>query len=206
MVRADTKLLLGFSYALLRRPFRQGHFSARGKGSVRRLLVSFGGADSLGHTDAVLDALSLMPQRDFVVDVVVTSVNQKLHALKQRIAATFRMNLHVDTPDMAGLMAAADLALGSGGASSWERCRAGLPTLVTIAAENQLGIINYLEKAAVIRIIDSEYCRCPSALATLLSSALVDERWRVHASQQGMEIVDGRGADRVVQELLSFIH
>ena len=41
---------------------------------------------------------------------------------------------------MAELMANADLCLGAGGTTTWERCFLGLPTLVTSVAENQMEI------------------------------------------------------------------
>lgn len=41
---------------------------------------------------------------------------------------------------MAELMAQADLSLGAGGTTTWERCFLGLPAIVTAIAENQLEV------------------------------------------------------------------
>ncbi len=39
---------------------------------------------------------------------------------------------------MAELMVWADLAIGAGGATTWERCYLGLPSITLVFAENQL--------------------------------------------------------------------
>ena len=40
---------------------------------------------------------------------------------------------------MPALTAAADLAIGAGGSSTWERCCLGLPTITVVLADNQRG-------------------------------------------------------------------
>ena len=52
--------------------------------------------------------------------------------------------------NMAELMARADLALGAGGASNWERCYLGLPALITIVAENQRETVEALAEAGIV--------------------------------------------------------
>jgi len=47
-------------------------------------------------------------------------------------------------------MAAADLAIGAGGATTWERCCLGLPSLVVSIAENQRPACEALAAAGVI--------------------------------------------------------
>ena len=48
---------------------------------------------------------------------------------------------------MASLMAAADLFIGAGGTSSWERCCIGLPALVIATADNQIAQAEALARA-----------------------------------------------------------
>jgi spore coat polysaccharide biosynthesis predicted glycosyltransferase SpsG len=41
---------------------------------------------------------------------------------------------------MAELMIHADLAIGAGGTSTWERCFLGLPSITIVVADNQLAV------------------------------------------------------------------
>ncbi len=45
--------------------------------------------------------------------------------------------IHKYLPDLADLMANADLAIGAGAATTWERCCMGLPTILVVCASNQ---------------------------------------------------------------------
>src|SRR5204862_6381743 len=47
--------------------------------------------------------------------------------------------LYVQPSNLADIMACAQLALGAGGATSWERCCLGVPTALISIAENQKG-------------------------------------------------------------------
>ena len=51
---------------------------------------------------------------------------------------------------MAELMNAADLMLGAGGTTTWERCYLGLPSLVTAIADNQVQICKDCHVAGLI--------------------------------------------------------
>ena len=44
---------------------------------------------------------------------------------------------HWNVTAMAKLMAEADLAIGAGGTTTWERCCLGLPAVLLIVADNQ---------------------------------------------------------------------
>ena len=52
---------------------------------------------------------------------------------------------------MSGLMAQADLAIGTCGVAAWERCVLGLPSLVAITAENQREDAEILHALGAVR-------------------------------------------------------
>jgi UDP-2,4-diacetamido-2,4,6-trideoxy-beta-L-altropyranose hydrolase len=194
--------LFGASYVLLRRAFRLARFSPRPAGRVRRLLVSLGGTDPQDRTSAALDAVERLRMPEMTVDVVTTSSNPHAPALRDRIALRPNMRLHIDTSDMPQLMGAADLAIGAAGSTAWERCRAGLPTLVVEAADNQRGIAGWLRAEGVIRHVFGEGAAFTTNLTQALSAAIADSEWRSLASRRAMELVDGLGAVRVSQRLM----
>jgi spore coat polysaccharide biosynthesis predicted glycosyltransferase SpsG len=138
------------------------------------------------------------------IDVVVSSASPHLAALRQRVAANPRIRLHIDTPDIAELMAAADLAIGAAGVSAWERCRAGLPTLMVEAADNQRGIVEQLCASGSVRMVSGDGQGFVANLVQALSAALSDATWRSGASRRAMDQVDGVGAYRVASQLMQF--
>jgi spore coat polysaccharide biosynthesis predicted glycosyltransferase SpsG len=44
----------------------------------------------------------------------------------------------------------ADLAIGAGGSTSWERCCLALPTLLFVTAENQRKIVLVITQALIL--------------------------------------------------------
>jgi UDP-2,4-diacetamido-2,4,6-trideoxy-beta-L-altropyranose hydrolase len=138
LVPAHARLLLGPRYALLHPAYAQYRRTLRPRDcSVRRVLVFFGGTDPYNLTGIALEALSTPTLADLAVDVVVGANNPHRERVSDQAAARPGTRVHGPRPHLADLMAAADLGLGAGGTTTWERCCLGLPTIVVSIAENQ---------------------------------------------------------------------
>lgn len=137
LVPANCCKLLGPAYALLRPEFARRRADVQQRsGAVSRILVSFGGVDADNLTGRTITAIrSALP--DVAVDAVLTSLSPHRDALRRRADADAKLTLHTDAAHMADLMASADLAIGAGGSTSWERACLGLPSIVVVIAENQ---------------------------------------------------------------------
>lgn len=141
LVPPACKLLLGPSHALLREEF----YEAREKigvrdGVLRRILVFYGGSDTTGETEKAIRALVQLQLPSVAVDVVVGGSNPRRASIENLCAAHDFLHYHCQVSNMAELMANADLCLGAGGTTTWERCFLGLPAIVTAIAENQFEI------------------------------------------------------------------
>ncbi len=139
--------LIGPSYALLRPEFsqpiaQQRNFSA----APAQLLVFFGGSDGDNLTALAIKALQQLQNLDWLADIVIGSANPHQSLLQQLCEEDHRLTLHVQTPGMAGLMAKAQLMIGGGGATHWERCAMALPAIVVSLAPNQQPTSTYLAK------------------------------------------------------------
>ena len=146
LVPATCKLLLGPSFALLRPEFTERRALSRARsGPIKRVLVSFGGVDSANATEVALDAIEASSCKGGLrVDVVIGA----LHPARERIVRRCDDQgyvCHVETSQMAELILQADVAIGAGGASSWERCYLGLPAIVVITAANQRELSEHLK-------------------------------------------------------------
>lgn len=200
MVPAHAKLLLGPRYALLREEFRNLRPCVRPRsGTVRRILVFFGGVDAANHTGDALEALASLGTSCPAVDVVIGSGHPRKTEILHR-CEDLGFVCHVQTRQMATLMANADLAIGAAGSATWERCCLGLPTIAVPVAANQ---VQLLEDAASNGLV---WAACQpaepgSAFERDLMALLANGPLRQHISQAGLDAVDGRGLNRVVSAM-----
>lgn len=156
--------LLGPSYVLLRNEFQKiKHLAKVRDGRVTRILVFLGGSDPENFTAKVLGALDQVNRSDITIDVVVGASNIHRSDIENICRKRPKTNFHFQVDNLAELMLGADLAIGAGGATTWERCLLGLPTLTIVIADNQLqttldldavGIIWYLGIADKLGVTD----------------------------------------------------
>lgn len=151
LVPEKCKLLLGPRHALLREEFYMARKKLRPRdGSLRRILVFYGGSDPTYETEKVIHALIQMRLTSVDVDVVVGGRNARRVQIEELCAAHGFLHYHCQVSNMAELMACADLALGAGGTTTWERCFLELPAIVTAIAENQIQICEDCAEAGYI--------------------------------------------------------
>ncbi len=153
LVPKNCRLLLGPKYALLREEFYRVRESMRSRDDkLRNVLVFYGGVDATDETSKAIQSLSALRTEGILAEVKVTVVVGVSNARKDDIArlcmrAGFRYLCQVS--NMAELMAEADLMLGAGGSTTWERCFLGLPAIVTAIAENQFQICDDCAEAGL---------------------------------------------------------
>ena len=132
------QLLLGPRYAVLRTEFLQAQQSLRTRdGTIRKILMYFGSSDISNETAKAMRAIRAIGRPDIAVDVVIGPTNAHRSQLEKLAACFPSLRLYFGA-DMARLIGDADLGIGAGGATTWERCLLGLPTLTVVVATNQL--------------------------------------------------------------------
>lgn len=142
LVPSSTEMLLGPSHALLRDEFIDAKKHVKPfNGKIERLFIFFGGSDPTNETEKVLLAIKpLIDKYKLVVDVVVGNSNPNKLKIKQLCDEIENTYYHCQVNNIAELMAQADLAIGGGGATTWERIFLHLPTIVIAVADNQVEI------------------------------------------------------------------
>ncbi|MDP3381972.1 MAG: UDP-2,4-diacetamido-2,4,6-trideoxy-beta-L-altropyranose hydrolase, partial [Phenylobacterium sp.] len=152
---SGARLLLGPKYAPVRPAFAalRNTALARRHETPRRVLVSMGLTDLDGITGKVVEQLRRR-YGETALDVVVSAGAPSRKGLTRIAAHDPRQTLHVDTPDMAELATAADLAVGAAGSAMWERCVLGLPSVVVTIADNQIPAATALAKAGAVLMVD----------------------------------------------------
>jgi UDP-2,4-diacetamido-2,4,6-trideoxy-beta-L-altropyranose hydrolase len=201
LVPAGATCLVGAGMALLRSRFAQlrATLPDRRTGAIRRLLVSLGGSDAGNLTTVVLEAIDRCAWPEGItVQIVLSSSNPWINTVRQQAAQSpWPMEVVVDTPDMAELMARTDLAIGAAGTTSWERCCLGLPTIVLIAAENQRQNAAALVAAGAAIGLDASE-DLSHELQRALSGLIARPTQVAGMSECAAGLVDGLGAQRVV--------
>ncbi len=200
------ELLLGPRYALLRPEFAQGRAQALarrdGRASVGRILVSLGLTDVGGITGRVVGAL-LSTRGSAAIDVVIGPAAPSRAELESLAEAEASLHLHVDSRDVAGLMTRADVAVGAGGSSTWERCALGLPSLLVVLADNQEPSAEALARLGAVVKLDARVPGFEAELQTQFARLMADSEARASLSRISSTLADGEGASRVAQALLA---
>jgi UDP-2,4-diacetamido-2,4,6-trideoxy-beta-L-altropyranose hydrolase len=195
LVPPGAKILAGATYALLRPEFAAAREKSldrrRNLVSVDRILISMGLTDLGGITAQVLHAvLDVCPGK--AIDVVLGPSATSLPAVQATAAAHPNVTVHIDPPSMPDLMAAADLAIGAAGTTTWERCCLGLPTITMVLASNQVEIAQRLSLAQATIIASCKELRGELNLLTKTPEAISALSTRAAA------VTDGNGANLLV--------
>ena len=206
LLAGGARLLLGPRYAPLRPEFadlRETALARRG-GPVERVLIALGMTDVGGVTARVVDRLR---QRvgQVVLDVVLGGGAPSLPSLRRVAAHDPRLRLHVDAQDMAQLILQADIAIGAGGSTSWERCTLGLPTLTIVLAENQRAAAFELAARNATLVIDAADGDFDRAFDRAAVRLMTDAATRARLTAASLEVCDGLGAPRVAEAFLDAI-
>jgi len=198
LVPPHCRQLLGPHYALLGPEYAQLHPLVPPRTELRRVLVFFGGVDPANLTGRTLEALLDPALADLAVDVVLGLQRPHRQAVEQLVARRPHTTLHGPLPSLAGLITRADLAIGAGGATTWERSCLGLPSLVVAIASNQLPFAQALDQAGHLQLLGDG----ASVSIAQIRSALLARIAQQAPGGSGSALTDGWGASRLATAML----
>ena len=197
LVPAQARVLTGTGFLLLRPEFAQ---TCPPRQTLKTILVTLGGTDPGNATHTALDGIALS---GLAVDVHVVMGAQAPHlqSVLAQAATMPRVRVHVDTARMADLMRHADLAIGAGGGTAWERCSLGLPTVMLQIADNQKDVIRSLvgAGAAVVCAIDAD------AIAAQVLALAQKPDGLLSLSLAARRLCPGDGTQKTVDAILSLL-
>lgn len=198
-----TRLLLGPRFVLLRAEFdRWKTWQREIPNTARRLLVTLGGSDPDNRTEDVVRAIEGIDIAGFETIVVCGGSNPNTSAVcrrAERLTPPVRVECGVSS--MSDLMAWADLAVSAGGTTCWELAFMGLPNLILVLADNQLGIARGLDTARVSRGLGWAESLSEDTLRAAILSLAHDPASRASMSEKGRALVDGEGTRRVIEAI-----
>lgn len=203
--------LTGPRYVLLRREFLERRNRHREREHVRRILVTLGGSDPDNVSMKILRALRMLQiDEEIDVDLVVGPISEHRQALelelqrwKEETGRLLPRARLVENPSMPDVMAGADMAISSAGSTCWELAFMGVPFLVMVLADNQEENARGLDKAGIASNLgwahetQTQIAQWAKAIEHMIS----DPRGRKSKSAEGAALIDGHGADRVVERI-----
>lgn len=204
LVPPGCHLLLGPRFALLRPEFAELRKQAKPKPADgrQRMIVFFGGGDPTGETLKALRAVETLGRKNLTTTVIASPTNPHQAEIKKRAGQIPGVTFESQVPDMASLMNEADIFLGAGGVTTWERCCLGVPTLTVAIAQNQVKGARLLAEAGGAIFLGEKDAVNAEKISAAVASLLDQPQVRESLSVTGRKLVDGQGAERVANALL----
>lgn len=198
-VAASCRLFLGPHYALLKPDFFSLTPASRDHTHPKRLFVFFGGIDATGETLRVLKMLALNHHNFAHADIVCGSGNPQREIIGE-FCNKAGYTLHIDTTEMAKLIASADIGIGGGGVNTWERCFLHLPTLIITVADNQERASSACDGAGLV-CYAGPYTMTDQALTEAMNAFLADEKKRRAIEEQCARHFTASGLSEILETL-----
>ena len=203
LVSQETKILAGAEYIFIKDDFRKMRKAAQTSRLNRRpnrLNICMGGIDKDNATYNVLETIRKLNYfKNWDIDIVLSSASPHANSLREYVEnQKIHVQLHFDAENMAELFSKADLAIGAGGVTLWERCCMGLPTVLLTIADNQIPAALAMTKTgAVIYAGDIRKQHWENKLDAKLKT-LIQGSDVIHTmSRKAFEICDGKGIEKV---------
>lgn len=196
-ISADCRALFGPHFAMIRDEFRREAIPI--KAQVRRVLVNFGGFDGAGETWKAMQALVDFDELE--VEFIAGTGNPEWARMQAMVAGRANWRLQTHTEQFAELMAQADLFIGAGGGTSWERAALGLPTICIAVAGNQQPNAERLAEAGAHLYLGPREAVSVAALEHAIGSLLNNQGMRQRFAERSRQLVDGLGVQRVAAAL-----
>lgn len=203
LIPLEAQCLCGPRYALLRPEYAEARsLIGPRRGPLSRIFVFYGGTDVHKETARALRVLSRPEFRHLAVDVVVGANHPARGELLEQAQQHPGIEVHGPRDHLVDLMIEADLALGGGGATTWERCALSLPSIVTAVADNQMAFNRTLGEDGAVHFLGHWSQVSDDDLAAALAEyAQQPERLRA-MGQIAWRINDGLGRLRIAEKLI----
>ena len=203
LVPRQCRCLFGPRYALLSPDFYEFEADRIARSDTAlNVLVCFGGGDHSGEVLKVLEGLAACSIEGVSVILIAAENTRIAEFIEQhagRLPPVTWLH-HVD--DMPVRLANADIAVGGGGVMNWERAFFEVPSIVVSLADNQRRSNEWLSNNGKIIYLGVADAATPKAYAAAITTLIGSPGLRNYFANSNGELVDGKGAGRVVKEML----
>lgn len=199
--RTGMEYLLGSRYIPLRKEFWSVP-AKRINGTIRSIMVTFGGADGKNMTPKIVNFLNAQ-YPEVVKNVIVGAGFRNIREIERFKGRKVNLIYEPDTRKMRSVMLESDIAISAAGQTLHELARVGVPAIAVCVADNQLRGARSWQKSGFIKYAGKYNSK---TLFRELSAAMREFAFlsaRRAASAAGRGLVDGRGAERIAREAVA---
>ena len=193
------ELLLGPRFALISEEFRRvREIKTKPVSELQRILVFCGGSDPQNLTQRVIDELSIVELSNVAIDVVIGGQNKNFNREALR---KLKPNFEIRDAgvEFAQIIRRADLTIGAGGTTTWERMCLGVPSVVVSIAENQNPACEKLGRDGLINYLGAQASLKPGVIRAAVLEVVSSYSSVFDQIAKGQILVDGRGCERVAE-------
>ncbi len=195
----DGLLLLGERHILLRSEFTNiaaQDRPTRQKGN--RILITLGGSDPDNLSPKLLESLAGLSG----LEITLVAGAGYAHADDLRAFESGRVKILFDVTDMPSLMRAADMAIIVAGGTLWELLYLGCTVLTYSRNDLQASVMGELADQGIVAYMGDIRQFSGPALASKVQELANAQELRQEMAHAGRQLVDGRGALRIIDGLL----
>jgi spore coat polysaccharide biosynthesis protein SpsF len=195
------KLCIGWEWIVLRPQFADS-VAPRDR-SKFSLLVAMGGSDPAGLTLKAVRALDRLDEEFESVIVVGVGFCHR-QALRELLGQTRRrFEVREDVSEMSAAMAEASMAICSFGMTAYELAAMGVPSVYVCLTDDHAQSASALATAGMGISVGVNDQDVDTRLAIAAEKLLADKNARTQMSLRARELLDGRGASRIAELLVS---
>ncbi len=202
LIPENCKTLLGSQFALLSPDYAKIRSNQLSRsGNINRILIFFGGSDKNNFTKLAISALLELDKDNLIIDVIIDFNSSQIKEIRKLSKKNKNIFIYNRLKSLAPLMSKADLAIGAGGSTTWERCCLGLPTIILICETNQKPIAESM-KSLGAAIVLNPGLKLETEIKNSVMYFLNDDKQYLEMSKKAFSICDGKGINRVIDNLI----
>lgn len=191
--------LLGPKYGILAKEYINYRKYSRQREEVRKIMIYFGSMDEDNMTQLTIDALSEERFLDIELGIIISDHNPNKKTLKESVIKRGNACIETTKKSIARNICEADMAIGAGGTTTWERACLSLRTIVITIAKNQEELCKELDKSKYIRLVGKK----EEITKEEIQKVVKEEIERIKDSKTGSNLIDGLGVKRICNTILN---
>lgn len=200
-----THLMIGPTYAPLSPTFRKYRNVASNR--VEKILITTGGSDKRHIVPELLKRL--LDTKDLgnvVYEVVVGAMFDNKEVLLNQYGESDRVYFHTGLTDLSSLMKSCDLCISACGTTIFELASLGVPSVVfPVSSEQHESSLLYGRLGVARSCFADEAKTLADEIVAETVSLCSDKAARLALSYKAHSLVDGMGAERIVDGLLHLV-
>lgn len=196
-----SKLLLGSIYSPLRESFKKYTKPHKIRSKIKDILILSGGGNETVLIERLIDCF--VGYDELHITTICGRLCKNVDALREKYKG---IEIHQNVDNIENYMSRADLAISAGGSTVYELCACGTPSMIYSVADNQMGNVKELINHKIaIYVGDVRNDDLKSNIKDALIK-LNNPKVRQELSRKMQKLVDGKGAERIISEILFQSH